>query len=172
LQYAASSFLGAYESLAGFRYGQLVNITGRRGDNHNCYCIDVATAELIWSLPKRKSPLKWDVRFWPGGHKRLACRGFLSVFQTEHGFLACRQFRSNGHLVSFTLAHQLTDSPIVFPSLELGMAAAELCFPKPNRALGYMWWDRVQSLTGQCVICGPRFGAHSNQLAPIVTFAG
>jgi hypothetical protein len=34
------------------------------------------------------------------------------------------------------LAHQLSDSPIVLPSLEMGMAAAEVFFPRPNRALG------------------------------------
>ncbi len=140
ISYTAKSIGVAYKRVAGFPYGQFVKLTDRLGGNHNCQCIDVATAELICSLPERKSSLKWSPIIWPGGYKREAYRGFLLVSETDYGFLAWRKFRSNPRLVTFTLAHQLTGSPIVFPSLELGMVAAELCFPKPNRKLGYLWW--------------------------------
>lgn len=121
---------------AAFPYGQFISIVDSNGNSHNCYCIDVATAKLIRSLPKRKSSLKW--KFLP--KLGFASRGYIGVTQFEDGFIAQRVFRLNGKLVGFTLAHQLNDIPIVLPSLEIGMAAAELYFPKPNRALGYLWW--------------------------------
>lgn len=139
MSYTVETAGAAYESLAEFPYGQSVNITDGRGGNHNCYCIDVAIAERIWSLPMQKSPLKWEVLLWRG-HQREGHRGFLGVSECEHGFLANRKFRLNGQLVSFTLAHQLTSTPILLPSIELAMAAAGHCFPKPNRALGFLWW--------------------------------
>jgi hypothetical protein len=120
-------------------YGHLVSIKDLRGDTHKCYCIDKATAKLISSLPKRKSYLDWTV-FRSSPAPMRACRGRLTVYETEHGFLARWWFRSNGELREFILANQLNSAPIIFPSLEFGKAAAELCFPRPNRKLGYMWW--------------------------------
>jgi hypothetical protein len=49
------------DQMSAFPYGQFVIVTDYFGADHNCYCIDAAVAELISSLPKRKSSLKWYV---------------------------------------------------------------------------------------------------------------
>jgi hypothetical protein len=122
-------------------YGQFVSIKDFLGDTHQCYCINADTAELISSLPVRKLSLNWSLQPRPRQPALLiARRGSLTVYQTQHGFFVRRWFRSNGRQNNFTLAHQLLGNPVVFPSLEFGRAAAELCFPKPNRKLGYLWW--------------------------------
>jgi hypothetical protein len=72
--------------------------------------------------------------------RRYTFRGSLTVWEDEHGYFAYRWFRSSGPRRNIALAHQLSELPIVFPSAELGQAAAELCFPTPHRALGYLWW--------------------------------
>jgi hypothetical protein len=38
------------------------------------------------------------------------------------------------------LAHQLVNFPILLPTAEIAKAVAELCFPKPHRKLGWLWW--------------------------------
>jgi hypothetical protein len=113
-------------------YGKSISIKDYSGESHQCYCTDENVAKLISSLPKRKSRLAWSLSIWPRRGDLLSKvssrRGFLRVSEIEHGFLVYRQFRSNGRLDDFVLAHQLTGTPIVFPSLEFGKAAAELVF--------------------------------------------
>ncbi len=131
------------DPLPGFSYGEFVSIKDHLGDVHKCYCIDADTTKLICSLRKEKPSGIWSVTL--AGNTEVpprvyARRGFLSVYEIEHGFLVCRTLRSNGRVTSFMLAHQLTDTPVVFPSLAFGQAAAELCIPQPNANLGYLWW--------------------------------
>jgi hypothetical protein len=121
-------------------YGKFVNIKDLRGNTHKCCCIDEDAANLISSLPKRKSSADWS-RYSATLPRPFVCRGSLTVYETEQGFLVSRCRRPNGQWSELMLAHQLTDTPVVFPSLEFGKAAAELCFPKPNRKLGYLWWN-------------------------------
>ena len=110
------------------------------GNTHQCYCIDEDTAKLISSLPKRKVIPVWSLHYWYQSQSMYACRDSLAVKETEHGFLVHRRFRLNGHYEQFALAHQLFDKPVMFQSLGFAQAAAELCHPKPNRSLGYLWW--------------------------------
>jgi hypothetical protein len=123
-----------------YEYSKFVDIKDDRGNIHQCCCIDEDTAKLISSLPKRKFPPVWSLDYWYKSQTLYACRDSLTVRETEHGYFVFRRRRSNGHLAHFMLAHQLTNSPVIFPSLGFAQAAAELCYPKPNRALGYLWW--------------------------------
>ena len=127
-----------------FAYGQVVSVHDGI-TSHDCYCIDADTVTRISSLPKKKSPLSWTTKnCFP--QMRYDFRGSLAVWENEHGYLAYRWFRSNGSRLHRNLAHQLSGLPILFPSAEIGQAAAELCFPKPHRALGYMWWTYPEIL--------------------------
>ncbi len=137
--------LGSTEGRScGYTYSEFIDIKDFRGDTHQCYCIDGDTAKLISSLPKRKVLPPWRLDFSHKSQSMYAYRNSLTVRETEHGFLVYRRFRSNGRLRYFMLTHQLTDTPVVFPSLGYGQAAAELCFPKPNAKLGCLWWTHPE----------------------------
>jgi hypothetical protein len=99
---------------------------------HTCYCTDAEMPDLIRSLPSRNSSQSW----WRS--HRAIVQGSLSVHKNEHGYLAYRRFRAGN--TAMLLAHQLSGIPTIFPTEDLGQAAAELCFPRPNRALGFLWW--------------------------------
>jgi hypothetical protein len=125
-----------------FSYGEVISVLVN-GAGHNCYCIDANTAKRISSLPRRKSRSLWRASGAPPEYfpqMRYPFRGSLTVWEDEHGYFAYRWFRSSGRRRNIALAHQLSGLPIIFPSAELGQAAAELCFPTPHRAAGYLWW--------------------------------
>jgi hypothetical protein len=126
-----------------FPFGTSLSITDFLGKAHKCLCINKDTVKLIRSLTEKKTqngPDEWCA------FALRARRRTLEVYENAHGFLVCRRFPSkNGGMnglpmKKLMLTHQLTDEVVVFPSLQFGKAAAELCYPEPNPELGYLWW--------------------------------
>jgi hypothetical protein len=130
---------------AGFNYGQVVShkLFPDRPSTREFYCIDKSTVEFIRFLAEQSSFPVWDKHepeFW--ARKVPGRRGELLVSQTLSGWPAVRTDQSNEKTLT-DLEHILM--PILFPSPEMALAVAELCYPEPHPAL--CWNGEVPECT-------------------------
>jgi len=122
-----------------FQYGQVISVPMSRAGGiiyQDFYCIDVDTTKAIKKLAKHISLPAWDKNATSWGRVKP---GNVLIACYPYGWVAYRRM-TRAYCSSKTLAHQLCDLPILFPTPETAQAAVELCYPNPHVELGWMWW--------------------------------
>ena len=142
---------------ASFDYGKVVSLKLPYADcptTRDFYCIDQATAEIVRLLAEQSMLPDWG-RSKGNRWYRMEPKDSLWISKTPRGWLAVRWSRTEK-----VLTHLDYVMPLLFPSPEMAMSAAELCYPRPHPALcwtggvpacmvetyqgacGYIGWER------------------------------